>query len=77
VFDGVEIHEVVGGPRVQEGGDPSAVDVDVDLHGAPHAGANADEHVDGDHGRVSDIPWCVVIFHHLNTVVCTLPSGRA
>jgi hypothetical protein len=63
---GVEIHEIVGGPRVHESGDPSAIGDDVKLHGAPHTGANADERMDGDHGRVGVVRWCVVVFCHLD-----------
>jgi hypothetical protein len=65
-FGGVEIHKVVSGPRVQEGGDPSTVYVDVELHGAPRAWANDGGRVDGDHGRVGDVPRCVVVFHYLD-----------
>jgi hypothetical protein len=63
---GVEIHEIVGGPRVHESGEPSAVDDDIKLHGVPRVGANASERVDGDHGCVGVVCWCVVVFYHLD-----------
>jgi hypothetical protein len=37
------------------------------LHGVPHTGANVGERVDGDQGRVDGVPWCGVVFHHLDT----------
>jgi hypothetical protein len=44
----------------------SVVDDDVKLYGAPCAGVNAGECVDGDHGRVGVVRRCVVVFCHLN-----------
>jgi hypothetical protein len=63
---GVEIHKIVGGPQVHESGDPSVIDDDVKLHGAPHVGTNAGERVDGDHGRVGVVHLCVIVFCHLD-----------
>jgi hypothetical protein len=38
VLGSVEIHEIVGGPRVHESGDLSTFDDGIKLHGVPHAG---------------------------------------